>query len=203
MGTNLGRVAVVARFKPVHAGHAAMLRAVAARSSELTIGLGSCNRYNMRNPFTAAESAEMIRLALGEPAQRCRLIEIPDLDDGPRWKEMVRGLLGELDLFVTANPYVRSLMQEHYKVVHPLLLIPVEEQVPVDGTMVRTAMARGESWLHLVPDIVSQYIVQNGLDVRFKKEFGLAALAQELEPPVSTDNNNGQAGTPAPTGKKE
>lgn len=182
MEDTLGSAAVVARFKPVHRGHEVMLRTLAQLSSTLCIGLGSSNRYNARNPFTAAESADMIRLVLGNYADRCRILEIPDLDDGPRWKEMVRGILGDLDVFVTANPYVRSLLENHYRVIHPVTLIPAAGQIPVDGTMVRLAMARGEPWAHLVPEDVAEYIRDNGLDARFKKEFGLAALAEALEP---------------------
>lgn len=183
MRDTLGRVAVVARFKPVHNGHEIVLRTLADRAGELCIGLGSSNRYNARNPFTAVESAAMIHLVLGHRMERCKLLEIPDLDDGPRWKEMVRGMLGGLDVFVTANPYVRNLMEECYCVVHPASLIRPEEQVPVDGTMVRLAMARGERWLGLVPEPVAEYIRQNGLDTRFREQFGLAALACALEPP--------------------
>jgi len=48
-----------------------------------------------------------------------RLLRIPDLDDGPGWSSMVAGLLGPLDLFVTANPYVRDLLGIVYAYLDP------------------------------------------------------------------------------------
>ena len=92
---------------------------------------------------------------------------------------MVVDLFGELDLYVTANPYVASLMAQCYRVVHPIELVDDQERVPVDGTMVRREMARGDAWRELVPEAVAAYIVDNGLDRRFRREFGLETLAQD------------------------
>src|SRR4030042_230593 len=100
---------MVARWKPVHLGHAAVLRGLRAAADEILIGLGSSNRYDARNPFTPAETADMIRLVLGQERDY-RLIEVPDLNDGPRWRLMILERFGALDVFVTANGYVASLL---------------------------------------------------------------------------------------------
>jgi nicotinamide mononucleotide adenylyltransferase len=42
------------------------------------IGIGSSNRYDVRNPFTPEESADMIRRVLGDRG-RYSLIPVPDL----------------------------------------------------------------------------------------------------------------------------
>jgi nicotinamide mononucleotide adenylyltransferase len=170
------RIGMIARWKPVHIGHSAILEALVARARHALIGIGSSNEYNAANPFTAAESGEMIRLCL-RGNENYSLVEVPDLHDGPRWRCLVLELFGELDLFVTANGYVRSLLQRDYRIVHPVKLIPPERQVAVDGTMVRRLMARGEEWRSLVPDVVSQFIDRNGLADRFRREFGLETIA--------------------------
>ena len=121
----LGRIGMIARWKPVHLGHAAVLRALAARGDEVLVGIGSSNRLNARNPFTAAETREMLELMVGNAAH-VRVLEVPDLDDGPRWREMVIGMLGRLDTFVTANPYVARLLADDYRVVRPVDLVPLE-----------------------------------------------------------------------------
>lgn len=179
----VARLGMVARWKPVHLGHAAVLESLLERADHVWIGLGSSNRYGLQNPFTAAESAEMIRRVLGDrvPPERYTLIEVPDLGHGPRWRAMVAGLLGPLDLFVTGNPYVRELMREIYRVVHPVTLIPPERRVPLNGTLVRRAMARGEGWREMVPPAVATYLQEQGLVHRFRREFGLATL--ELDAP--------------------
>ena len=174
------RLAMVARWKPVHAGHAAVLEALVARAARVLVGIGSSNAYDVANPFTAGETAEMIRIALAGH-DNFTILEVPDLGHGPRWRAMVTDLFGPLDLFVTANAYVRSLLEGDYRVVHPVRLVAPERRVAVDGTMVRRRMARGEAWEELVPPAVAAYLRDRGLVDRFRREFGLATLALEAE----------------------
>lgn len=165
----LGRVGMVARWKPVHLGHAAVLRAL-VRAEQACVGIGSSNRHDEQNPFTPRETAAMIRLVV-PAASNLRLVEVPDLGDGPRWRVMVAELFGPLDLFVTANAYVRDLMASVYEVVHPVHLVPEDERVAVNGTMVREAMLAGGPWRHLVPSEVADYLEREGLVSRFVSEF--------------------------------
>ncbi|MEW6085473.1 MAG: adenylyltransferase/cytidyltransferase family protein [Chloroflexota bacterium] len=170
------RIGMIARWKPVHLGHAAVLRAVCSSGEEALIGIGSSNRYNARNPFRLEETRDMIQLVLAE-FSNYRIIPVPDLDDGPRWRVMVKEVFGELDVFVTENPYVTSLLKDDYRVIRPVELIPPRERVPAEGSAVRRAMARGEEWESLVPRVVAEYIKSNKLDIRFREEFGLETLA--------------------------
>lgn len=169
--TKVGRVGMVARWKPVHLGHAAVLGALVSHADHAVIGIGSSNRYDARNPFTAEESADMIRLVLG-PHAHFSVVEVPDLGHGPTWRQMVIDLLGPLDLFVTANPYVRSLLCDTWPVVHPARLLASTPRMAVDGTMVREAMLHGDSWEDLVPADVATYLRSRGLVERFAREFG-------------------------------
>jgi len=175
------RLGMVARWKPVHLGHAAVLESLAERADEVVIGIGSSNRYDLRNPFTLAETEEMLRRVLGD-RPGFSVIPVPDLGHGPRWREMVAGLLGPLDLFVTANEYVRDLLGTVYPVVHPVRLVPPERRIAIDGTGVRRAMAHGDGWRAMVPPRVAEMIDEQGLVERFRREFGLATLAL-LAPP--------------------
>ncbi len=118
----------------------------------------------------------MIRLAL-PGRENYTLIPVPDLDDGPRWRLMIRDLFGPLDLFVTANPYVASLLAKDYRIAKPVELILEDERIAVDGTMVRREMARGTAWRDLVPKEIADYIALRQLDERFRREFGLQTLA--------------------------
>ena len=170
------RIGMIARWRPVHLGHSAILRVLCQRGGEVLIGIGSSNRYNLRNPFTLEETQHMIELVLSD-FRNYRIIAVPDLDDGPRWRGMVREQFGALDLFVTENPYVTSLLKDDYRIARPIELILPEEQIPVDGSRVRRAMARGEDWESLVPKEVAEYIKSNQIDLRFRQEFGLQTLA--------------------------
>jgi len=170
---------MVARWRPVHLGHTPVLQALCRRAATALIGVGSANRYNLRNPFTAAETIDMIRLVLAGHTNYT-LIPVPDLDDGPRWRKMMLELFGPLDLFVTDNPYVASLLKQDYPIIRPVQLVPDDKKIAIDGSMVRREMARGDGWQALVPPQVAQYITSRQLDDRFRREFGLQTLAIDL-----------------------
>lgn len=170
------RIGMVARWRPVHQGHALVLRALCDHASQSLIGIASSNRYDLRNPFTLEETIDMIRLVLPD-RQNYTLLPVPDLDDGPRWRDMVLEMFGALDLFVTANPYVASLLAMDYRVVKPVELIPQRDRVAIDGSTVRTEIARRDGWRALVPAEVVDYIAARRLDERFRREFRLRALA--------------------------
>jgi len=172
------RIGTVARWQPVHRGHAPVLCALCERASEALIGIGSANRHDFRNPFTLEETSDMVRLAL-TGRNNYTLIPVPDLDDGPRWRIMVIDLFGPLDLFVTDNPYVSSLLAADYRIAKPVEIVPANERIAVDGTMVRREMARGGNWRDLVPKEIADYIAARRLDERFRREFGLQTLALE------------------------
>lgn len=183
------RIGMVARWRPVHLGHAPVLRALCDRASQAFIGIGSSNRYNLRNPFTLEETIDMIHLVL-DNRQNYTLLPVPDLDDGPRWRQMILELFGPLDLFITDNPYVASLMAADYRVIRPVALVPDDEKVPIDGTLVRREMAQGDGWRELVPPQIADYITQRHLDERFRREFGLQTLALDtiVSQPSPTQN---------------
>lgn len=169
---------MVARWQPVHLGHVPVLHALCIHSDHALIGIGSSNRYNILNPFTLDERMDMLRLVLSE-WENYNLIAVPDLDDGPQWREMVKDLFGPLDVFVSDNPYVASLLGEDYRVIKPVELIPESEQIVVDGSLVRKTMAQGEGWQDLVPNEIEDLITVRRLDKRFRREFGLQTLALE------------------------
>ncbi len=182
MTKDLGNVGFVARFKPVHKGHQAVLESLCERADHVFIGLGSANKYNYKNPFTAEESKEMIESILKPKYDNFSFIFVPDLDNGPKWREQALKLYGTLDHFVTANDYVDSLLSKDYELIHTLQVIPLGKRVRVNATMVRYAMACSEPWEHFVPEPVAEYIKKNKLNERFLKEFGLETIASYADP---------------------
>ncbi|MFW5746060.1 MAG: hypothetical protein ACOCWQ_00740 [Nanoarchaeota archaeon] len=184
MDEKLGKVGLIGRFKPLHKGGALLLEAVCSVSDQVIIGVGSANRYDVRNPFTAQESAEMVDAYLHERFGNYRIQTVPDFGhlpqyrDGSRWKQEVRDSFGSLDHFVTGNNYVAELLSDMYDVIHPAQLIPAEQQFPLRATTVRYAMATKAPWESMVPQEVSWYIQTRGLDQRFRGEFGLETIAR-------------------------
>ncbi len=170
---------MIARWKPVHLGHSAVLRALCQSAQHVVIGIGSSNRYNLRNPFTVDETKAMLNIALRDYTNY-EIVAVPDLDDGPRWRVMVRDMLGDLDAFISDNAYVIGLLQEFYTVIKPVELVADADKVPLNATMVRFAMAAGEPWYEMVEPEIADYLVENELDRRFRREFGMETLRAML-----------------------
>jgi len=183
----LGTVGVIGRFKPLHNGGAVMLETLCQNADCVKIGIGSSNRYNARNPFTAQESKEMIDRFLSKKYSNYEFIfvqdfgHIPEYSNGQKWKQCIVEQYGKLDCFVTGNEYVASLLESDYKIIHPSNLIPKDEQIMLRATEVRIEMSRFGEWKKLVPNEVSDYLEEKGLVERFRKEFGLETLAKLAE----------------------
>jgi len=173
----LGKAGAIGRFKPLHLGGAVLLEAVCENAEYAVIGIGSPNQYNARNPFTAEETKDMIKLVL-DRFDNYEIIEVPDLFNEPKWIEQAKRLYENLDAFVSGNDYVAGLLKDQYKIIHPVEIVPAEKQIRVRATEVRYEIARGGNWEQHVPEKVAEYIRQNGLDERFRKEFGLETLAK-------------------------
>ena len=169
---------MVARWQPIHLGHAAVLRGLFKAHDRVIIGIGSANTQDVRSPFTLAEVNAMLEFVLAE-FNNYQLIPLPDLGDGPLWREMVHQKFGPLKVFYTANPYVRGLMEAVYPVAHPVTMVSPENRIPIDGSMVRQAMARGEDWASMLPPPVAAYLQENNLVARFREQYGLETLALE------------------------
>lgn len=172
-------IAMIARWKPVHRGHAAVLHALLDHADRVTVGIGSANRHDADNPFSAEETARMIDAAL-DGRGGYTIVPVDDLGDGPKWARGVVERLGVLDYFVTANAYVRSLLRDTYVVVHPAALVDPARRVKLSGTMVRRAMAEGAAWREMVPAAVAGLMEREGWVERFRLEFGAATRATAM-----------------------
>lgn len=184
---NLGKVGLIGRFKPLHLGGAALLESVCEKASEVIIGIGSSNKYNERNPFTAKETEDMINSFLSGRFNNYKIIYVPDFaqipgyENGQKWKSFVLDSFGKLDYFVSGNDFVGRLLEKDYSIIHPADVVPKEKHVKLRATRVRYEMATQADWKSLVPQSVADYIEKNKLDERFRREFGLKTIASILE----------------------
>lgn len=177
------RLGVIGRFRPLHIGASTMLECICEQAEEAIIGIGSSNKYNLRNPFTPEEVEEMIHVVLSPRYNDYAIVKIPDFAheegyaDGQRWVEEMVKVYGPLDAFVSGNPWTSKLLEPHYLIVHPREMIPKERGVYCKGSIVRMTMARNENWQGLMKPEVAEYLVKEGLVDRFKREFGLETIA--------------------------
>ncbi len=187
---SLGKVGLIGRFKPLHHGGALMLEAICQNADSVIIGIGSSNKYNLRNPFTAQESQEMLAGYLSSRFANYTFVHVPDFGhlpqygDGKRWRDYVTSHMGVLDYFFTGNLYVKTILENDYTILHPAQLIPKDQWIKLRATEVRLEMARGERWRSLVPESVAEYLEQQDLVSRFRREFGPQLLGNV---PASSD----------------
>lgn len=174
--TTPNHVAIIGRWRPVHLGHQAALHALCEQFAHVSVGIGSANIYDYRNPFTLEEVTEMLHLTL-EGHTNVRLAPIPDVPDEEAWRRLAQEALGTPDLLVTANPYVRAVLDGLWPIEHPAAFIPDERKVRVSGSMLRRRLAAGEAWQEFVSPQIAAYLTQHHLDRRFRAEFGLQTLA--------------------------
>lgn len=83
---------LVGRFQPFHNAHLALLRRALDVAPQCVVVIGSAHQARTpKNPFTWAERAEMIRLALPEADRsRVRFLPVRDHYDEARWVRAVR-----------------------------------------------------------------------------------------------------------------
>jgi nicotinamide-nucleotide adenylyltransferase len=171
-------IAILGRWQPTHRGHQSALQALCSQFDKIIIGIGSSNIQDFRNPFSFSEVEAMLNLSLAGYSN-FEFLPVPDVIDDLIWYQSVSQSFGELKYFVSANPYVKSLLNETYTISHPREFMAPERRVAVSGTVVRREMARGDDWQSLVPKVVAMYIKENQLDERFRSQYGLQTLAME------------------------
>ncbi len=191
---SLGIVGLIGRFKPLHNGGAALLESVCEQAEQVIIGIGSCNRYDLRNPFTAEETKGMIDTVLSPRFSNYTVIYIPDfshkdpVNGGSLWREHIRAVYGGIDHFVSGNDYVRELLKDDYVLLSPEEVVPEYRRSGVKGTQVRVELARDGDWQALVPGKVAGYLEQNSLVERFRDEFGKKVLDRYTGKDISMQN---------------
>lgn len=188
------RLGFIGRFKPLHNGGYVLLEEACKQAEQVLIGIGSSNKYNVRNPFTPKESEGMIRAALSPNYSNFDILYVPDFahipgnENGQRWREYVREKFGTLDYFVSGNDFVRELLAEDYQLLHPYEIVPEEKKVKIRGTEVRIKIAQYGDWKRLVPREVASYFEERGIIERFRNEFGLTTLAFLFDYDISRED---------------
>ncbi len=151
------RALVIGRYQPFHNGHLAVVREIAAEADELLIGVAAAaDSGTAKNPFTAGERNEMIRLALdGAGLGPYRVIDLPDIHNPPVWANYVAALVPEFDLVVAHSEETLGLFEEAGYQVR--MATPFERET-YSGTRIRHLMVEFDQWETLVPPPVAEYL---------------------------------------------
>lgn len=160
----------VGRFQPPHTGHLTAIKNILNECDELIIVIGSAQySYTFKNPFTAGERIEMIRLMLKEekiPLDKVIIVPIPDIGEHSLWTSRVKTFVPRFDIVYSNNPLVQRLFTDAGYQVKPIELYRREEVI---GTLIRKKMVENEGWRQYVPKVVVEYIESIGGVERIKQ----------------------------------
>ncbi len=168
--TAWSRGAYVGRFQPFHNGHLKCIEYILSRVNELIIILGSAQySHTLKNPFTAGERIEMIRLALREAGISCEkyiIVPVPDTNGvHAEWVSRVLSYTPKFEVVFSNDPLTRRLFIEAGFEVKG---IPYFNRETFSATEVRRRIIAGENWEKLVPPSVASYIKSIGGVERLK-----------------------------------
>ena len=134
----------IGRFQPLHLGHLALVQATLATAPLCVVVIGSAFQARTpKNPFTWAERAEMIRLALPEPDRaRLRFLPMRDYYNASRWAAAVRAGVAALVQGgkVALVGHVKDASSGYLNDFPAWSLIPLPRHPAEDATHLRNAL---------------------------------------------------------------
>jgi nicotinamide-nucleotide adenylyltransferase len=142
---------LIGRFQPFHLGHLAAVEFALENVDELSIGIGSSNRFNeKRNPFTADERKEMILSSLDEVSlKKIKIYYIPDVADHEKWTYHVDSIVPKYDVVFSNDDFTRDLFKKRgVRVIE----VPLKQRELLSGTEIRARISADQDWHEFVPE---------------------------------------------------
>ncbi len=159
------RFMIFGRFQPFHRGHISIVEWGFNRGYDevvFLVGMASEN-YTPRNPFTAGERIEMIRLSMvdhGIPLDRVITATIRTLETSIGSVYYVLSYVPRVEAIMTRNPVIGKIfMDAGIKVVKP----PVFNRDEWRGERIRSLIAKGDPrWKKAVTPSTAKFIEEIG-----------------------------------------
>lgn len=160
------RALIFGRFQPFHMGHISIAEwAIHERGFDelvFLVGMASEN-YTPRNPFTAGERIEMIRLSMrdrGIPLEKIITATIMTLETSIGNVHYVLSYVPKVSTIITRNPVISKIfMDAGVSVLEP----PLFNRDEWRGEVIRRKIAKGDpSWRNAVTPSVAEFIERIG-----------------------------------------
>jgi len=158
------RAAFFGRFQPPHRGHMEVVREILEEYDEVVFMVGmSSESHTERNPFTAGERVEMLRLSCrdcGFDLSRVATVTVPTLEFHISSAFAVLSYAPRVEAVYLGNRAVARMLEEiGVKAVIPK---PYQRE-KYSGALIRELMKRGDpSWKELVTPSVADFIEKIG-----------------------------------------
>ncbi|HEW63606.1 nicotinamide-nucleotide adenylyltransferase [Fervidicoccus fontis] len=148
------------RFQPFHKGHLYVAENILKEYEEIVFLVGmSTESHTERNPFTAGERIEMIRLAMKEAGfdlSRVITSALPTLEIHIASAHHAIYASPHSEAIFIGNPIVSQILREAgFNVIVPK---PYKREI-YNGTLIRRYMAeQNDKWRELVPKNVAEFL---------------------------------------------
>ncbi len=168
------RALLFGRFQPFHKGHLAIVKWAMEKGYEeivFLVGMASEN-YTPRNPFTAGERIEMIRLSLkdeGLPLENFITATIRTLETSIGSVYYVLSYVPRVDVILTRNPVISKIFEDAgIGVLEP----PIFNRDKWRGEKIRMMMAKGDpNWINTVTPSTAEFLLEIGAIERLRKSL--------------------------------
>ena len=159
------RALIFGRFQPFHLGHLSIVKWAFQRGYEeivFLVGMASEN-YTPRNPFTAGERIEMIRLSFidsGLPLEKAITATIRTLETSIGSVYYVLSYVPRVNAILTRNPVIGRIFKDAgINVETP----PLFDRERLRGERIRKLIARGDNeWKKYVTPSTAEFIEEIG-----------------------------------------
>ncbi|MDH5404780.1 MAG: nicotinamide-nucleotide adenylyltransferase [Candidatus Heimdallarchaeota archaeon] len=159
---------IIGRFQPPHLGHVHLIQSSLEKVDELVIVIAAAQlSHSLKNPFTAGERLEMLRLSLQEQninPNKYWLICVPDIMDNAIWVPHVLRYCPKINVYFGNNPFTNQLISE---AGIPILQPELYDRNRYEGTRIRNKILKGSDLTDLLATDVIKLINGWGIQNRF------------------------------------
>lgn len=146
---------VIGRFQPFHLGHKYLIDEALKVCDKIIIGIGSSNKKNKDNPWTAHERRKMLKKFIEHEGLNTRVVKIINSKDHPDdeiWFEKLYKKTGPFDVTLGNNKWNNGIINRHgIKVIYTGLFNREE----FEGYRIRKLMRTKKPWKERVPEYLS------------------------------------------------
>lgn len=157
------RALFIGRFQPFHKGHIYCVKKLLKSFDEVIIVVGSAQESRTKkNPFTAGERVEMIRLSFKSELSRILILPVPDINNHPYWVSHILSYVPKFDEVYSNNELVLELFKEKGFSVKEIGLFKRKQY---EGSKIRFLLNKSNHlWKKFVIKKVSTFIESLNLD---------------------------------------
>lgn len=152
---------VIGRFQPFHKGHEYLFKKAFEHCEKVIIGIGSSNRRNKNNPWSAKERRLMLKKFIDENNYHDRVTKILNLDDNPDddvWFKNLYKKTGTFDVTLGNNEWNNEIIKRHGI---DAIYTGIFNREELEGFKIRKLIREKKPWKNRVPSYIIRFIRDN------------------------------------------